>query len=53
MKCGLCCPLYGLETSCVELQEKHGLRVFESRVQRLIFGFKEIEVRGDWRKLGN
>jgi len=50
VKCGLYCPLYRRETSSVELQEKHGLRVFNSRVQREVFGSKEIEVTGDWRK---
>jgi len=33
------------------LQEKYVLRVFESRVQREVFGSKETEVTGDWRKL--
>jgi len=36
-----------LETSCVELQEKHGLRVCDSGVQGEVFGSKEIEARGD------
>ena len=33
------------------LQEKYVLMVFESRVQTEVFGSKEIEVTGDWRKL--
>jgi len=53
VKCGLCCSLYGRETSCVVLQEKLGVRVFESRGQREVFGCKGNEVTGDWRKLGN
>jgi len=35
------------------LQEKLGVRVFESRGQREVFGCKGNEVTGDWRKLGN
>jgi hypothetical protein len=34
--------------SCVVLQEKHGLRVCESRVQGEVFGCKEKGVTGDW-----
>jgi hypothetical protein len=30
-----------------------GLRVFENRVLRIIFGPKTDEVTGDWRKLHN
>jgi hypothetical protein len=33
------------------LREERRLRVFESRVQRRIFGIKRDEVTGDWRKL--
>jgi hypothetical protein len=33
------------------LKEEHGLRVFENRVLRGIFGSKRDEVTGDWRKL--
>jgi len=47
VKCGLCCALYGWETSFVVVQEKHGLRVFESRMQGELFGCKEIEVTGE------
>jgi hypothetical protein len=35
----------------VTLREKHGLRVFENRVLRRIFGPKKDEVTGEWRKL--
>jgi len=34
------------------LREEHGLRVFENRVFRRIFGPKRDEVRG-WKKLYN
>ena len=51
VKCGLCCPLQGRETLSVYLQGKHGLRVFENMRQREVFGTKEIELTGDWRKL--
>jgi hypothetical protein len=33
------------------LREEHGLRVFENRVLRRIFGPKRDEVTGEWRKL--
>jgi len=36
---------------CVELQERHGQRVLESGMQGEVFGCKENEVTGDWRKL--
>jgi hypothetical protein len=32
------------------LREEHRLRVFENRVLRLIFGPKENEVTGKWRR---
>jgi hypothetical protein len=35
------------------LREEHGLRVFENRVLRRIFGPKRDEVTGEWRKLCN
>jgi hypothetical protein len=41
--------LYGSLT----LSEEHGLRVFENRVLRRIFGLKRDEVTGGWRKLHN
>jgi hypothetical protein len=33
--------------------EEHGLRVFENRVLRRIFGPKRDEVTGEWSKLNN
>jgi hypothetical protein len=33
--------------------EEHGLRVFENKVLRGIFGSKRDEVTGGWRKLHN
>jgi hypothetical protein len=35
------------------LREEHGLRVFENRVLKGIFGPKRDEVKGGWRKLVN
>ena len=46
LNCGLYSSLSWRETSSLELQDKHLLRVFESRVQREVFGSKEIEVTG-------
>ena len=37
----------------VKLGHSHGLRVFENRVLRRIFGPKRDEVTGEWRKLHN
>jgi hypothetical protein len=34
-------------------KEDHGLRVFENKVLRRIFGPKRDKVTGDWRKLHN
>jgi hypothetical protein len=45
--------LYGCETWSLRLREEHGLRVFENRVLRRIFGPKRDEVTGEWRKLHN
>jgi hypothetical protein len=44
--------LYGCETWSLTLREEHGLRVFENRVLRRIFGPKR-EDDGSWRKLHN
>jgi hypothetical protein len=41
------------ESKSLILTEEHGLRVFENRVLRGIFGPKIDEVTGDWRKLHN
>jgi hypothetical protein len=35
------------------LREEHGLRMFENRVLRRIFGPKRDEVTEEWRKLHN
>jgi hypothetical protein len=45
--------LYGCETLFLILREEHGLRIFEKRVLRRIFGPKRDEIRGGWRKLHN
>jgi hypothetical protein len=36
-----------------ELKEKNGLRVYENRLLRRIFGLKMEEVAGGWRRLHN
>jgi hypothetical protein len=41
------------ETWSLTLREEHRLRMFENMVVRRIFGPKEHEVMGDWRKLHN
>jgi len=43
--------LYGCATWSVSLREEHGLREFENRVLRRIFGPMRDEVTGKWRKL--
>jgi hypothetical protein len=45
--------LYGCETWSFTLREARGLRVFENRVLRKIFGPKMDEVTWEWRKLHN
>jgi hypothetical protein len=48
--------LYGCETSSpwsLTLREEHGLRVFENRVLRRIFGPKRDEVTRESRKMHN
>jgi len=45
--------LYGCETWSLTMREERGLRVFENRVLRRVFGSKRDEVTGDWRKLHN
>jgi hypothetical protein len=42
--------LYGCETWFLTLGEEHGLRVFENKVLRRLFGPKRVEVTGGWRK---
>jgi hypothetical protein len=43
----------GCETWSLTLREEHGLRVFEKRVLRRIFGSNRDEAKGGWRKLHN
>jgi hypothetical protein len=43
--------LYRCKTLSLTLREEHGLRVFENRVLRRIFGPKSDEAMGEWRKL--
>ncbi|KAJ4433920.1 hypothetical protein ANN_16234 [Periplaneta americana] len=45
--------LYGCETWTLTLREEYGLRVFENKMLRKIFGAKRDEVTGEWRKLHN
>jgi hypothetical protein len=43
--------LYGCETWSLVPREEQGLRIFETRVLRRIFGCKRDEVTREWRKL--
>jgi hypothetical protein len=43
--------LYGCETWLLTLREDCGLRVFENRVLKGIFGPKRDDVTGEWKKL--
>jgi len=45
--------LYECETWSVTLREEHGLRVFENRFLREIFGPNREKVKEDWRRLHN
>jgi hypothetical protein len=45
--------LHGCETWSQTLREEYGLRVFENRVLRRIFGLRRDEVTGEWKKLHN
>jgi hypothetical protein len=45
--------MYGCNTWVVTLTEEHGLRVFQNRVLRRIFGPKRDVVTGGWQKLHN
>ena len=45
--------LYGRETWSLTMREERGLRVFENRVLRRVFGPKKDEITGEWRKLHN
>jgi hypothetical protein len=44
---------YGCETSSLTLRKERRLRMFETRVLRIIFGSKRDKVIGEWRKLHN
>jgi len=44
---------YGCENFSPTLREGRGLRVFENRVFRRIFGSERNEVTGEWKKLHN
>jgi hypothetical protein len=43
----------GCTTWSLTLREEHGLKVFEKKVLRRIFGPKRDEIIGGWRKLHN
>jgi len=43
--------LYECESWWLTLKEELGLRVFENRVLKRIFGPKRDEVTGEWRKI--
>jgi hypothetical protein len=43
----------GSDTWLLKLREEHGLRVFENKVLKRIFGPKRDEIKGVWRKLHN
>ncbi|KAJ4441371.1 hypothetical protein ANN_11226 [Periplaneta americana] len=45
--------LYGCETWTLTLSEEQGLRMFENKFLRILFGAKRDEVTGEWRKLHN
>ena len=45
--------LYGCETWTLTLREEKGLRVFENKVLRKIFGPKRADQSGEWRRLHN
>jgi len=45
--------LYGCEAWSLTLKEGHGLRVFENRLVRRVFGPMWEKVAGIWRRLHN
>ena len=45
--------MYGCKTWSLTLREEHRLRVFENMVLRRIFGLKNDEAIGEWRKPHN
>jgi hypothetical protein len=49
----LAAVLYGCETWSLTFRKECGVKLFENRVLRRIFGPKRYEVTGEWRKLHN
>jgi hypothetical protein len=45
--------VYGCETWSLTLREEGRRRVFEKRVLRRIFGHRNVEITGEWRRLHN
>jgi hypothetical protein len=45
--------LYGCAAWSLTLREEHRLRIVENRVLRRIFGPKEEDLTGEWRRLHN
>ena len=45
--------LYGCESRSLTQREERKLRVFENMVLRRIFGPREDQVTGEWRRLHN
>jgi hypothetical protein len=45
--------LYGCQAWSLILRKEHGLKFFENRVLRKIFGPKRDEFIGEWRRLHN
>jgi hypothetical protein len=45
--------LYGCKTWSLILREEHGLRAFENKGLRRIFGPKKDEIIGGWGKVNN
>jgi hypothetical protein len=45
--------LYGCEAWSLTMREEHGLRLFDNRVLRRIFGFESEKVIREWRRLQN
>jgi len=43
--------LYGCETWSLKFRKERRMRLFENRVLRRIFGSKNYEMTGEWRKL--
>ena len=45
--------LYGCKIWSLTLREERGLRLFENKVLRRMFGPEKDEVTGEWRRLHN